>query len=115
MAAFPEEVQAILQQIRTTIREVAPAATEAIKYRMPTLMLHGGNLLHFAAFQKHIGFYPVPSGIEAFQAQLAPYKQGKGSVQFPLDEPIPYDLIRQIVAFRVQESAEQATARKKKR
>jgi uncharacterized protein YdhG (YjbR/CyaY superfamily) len=81
---------------------------------MPTFTLHG-NLVHFAAFAKHIGFYPVPTGIEAFKEELAPYKQGKGSVQFPLDKPIPYDLIRRIVAFRVQENTVNAAAKRKQR
>ena len=79
-----------------TIREAAPDAEETIKYQMPTFMLKG-NLVHFAAFKKHIGFYPVPTGIEAFKDELSAYKQGKGSVQFPLDQPMPYDLIRRIV------------------
>lgn len=103
IAGYPEEVQAILQQIRRTIHETAPEATEAISYGMPTFKLHG-NLVHFGAFKSHIGFYPVPSGMEAFQEELAAYKQGKGSVQFPLNKPMPLDLIRRIVEFRVQES-----------
>lgn len=103
IAGYPEEVQAILQEIRRTIHETAPEATEAISYGMPTFKLHG-NLVHFGAFKSHIGFYPVPSGMEAFQEELAAYKQGKGSVQFPLNKPMPLDLIRRIVEFRVQES-----------
>ncbi len=103
IAGFPEEVQAILQQIRRTIHETAPEATEAISYGMPTFKLNG-NLVHFGAFKSHIGFYPVPSGMAAFQDDLAAYKQGKGSVQFPLNKPMPLDLIRRIVEFRVQES-----------
>jgi uncharacterized protein YdhG (YjbR/CyaY superfamily) len=103
IAGFPPEVQAILENIRAIIRECVPEAQEAIRYQMPTFILHG-NLVHFAAFQKHIGFYPVPSGIEKFREELAAYKGGKGSVQFPLDQPIPYDLIRRIVAFRVTEN-----------
>ena len=103
IAGYPEEVQAILQLIRRTIHETAPEATEAISYRMPTFKLHG-NLVHFGAFKSHIGFYPVPSGMEAFKDELAAYKQGKGSVQFPLNKPMPLDLIRRMVEFRVQES-----------
>jgi uncharacterized protein YdhG (YjbR/CyaY superfamily) len=114
IAGFPPDVQAILQQIRSTVREAAPDAQETIKYHMPTFTLHG-NLVHFAAFAKHIGFYPVPTGIEAFKQELAPYKQGKGSVQFPLDKPISYDLIRRIVAFRVQENQAKAAAKRKPR
>jgi uncharacterized protein YdhG (YjbR/CyaY superfamily) len=114
IAAFPPDVQDILQKIRQTIREAAPDAQETISYQMPTFTLHG-NLVHFAAFSKHIGFYPVPSGIEAFQDELAVYKQGKGSVQFPLAQPIPYDLIGRIVKFRVQENLAKAAATGKKR
>jgi uncharacterized protein YdhG (YjbR/CyaY superfamily) len=110
IAGFPEDVQAILQQIRRTIHETAPEATEAISYGMPTFKLHG-NLVHFGAFKSHIGFYPVPSGVEAFKDELAAYKQGKGSVQFPLDKPMPLDLIRRIVEFRVQESKAAKAAR----
>jgi uncharacterized protein YdhG (YjbR/CyaY superfamily) len=114
IAAFPDDVQAILQQIRRTIREAAPEATEAISYQMPTFKLHG-NLVHFAAFKNHIGFYPVPSGIEEFKDELAVYKQGKGSVQFPLDKPMPYDLIRRIVQFRVVENLAAAKAKGRKK
>lgn len=103
----PDEVREILQTLRGIIREEAPEAQEAIKYQMPTFVLNG-NLVHFAAFQHHIGFYPVPSGITAFQEELAAYKQGKGSVQFPLNQPMPYDLIRRIVRFRVAENLEKA-------
>ena len=110
---FPLDVQAILQQIRQTIRAAAPDATETINYQMPTFTLHG-NLVHFAAHPRHIGFYPTPSGIEHFQAQLATYKSAKGSVQFPLDQPIPYALIGEIVKFRVVENMAKAAARKKK-
>ena len=110
IAGFPEDVQAILQQIRRTIHETAPEATEAISYGMPTFKLHG-NLVHFGAFKSHIGFYPVPSGMEAFKDELAGYKQGKGSVQFPLNKPMPLDLIRRMVEFRVQESKGKAANR----
>lgn len=101
----PADVQEILQTLRRVIQEEAPEAKETISYQLPTFMLNG-NLVHFAAFKNHIGFYPVPSGITAFQQELAPYKQGKGSVQFPLDQPMPYDLIRRIVRFRVAENLE---------
>jgi len=114
IAGFPEDVQEILQKIRQTIREVVPAAEETIKYQMPTFTLKG-NLVYFAAFKNHIGFYPIPTGIEQFKDELAVYKQGKGSVQFPLDKPIPYDLIRRIVAFRVQENLAKAEAKRKKK
>ena len=114
IAGFPKEVQVILEGIRTTIRKAAPEAEEAIKYRMPTFTLKG-NLVHFAAFKNHIGFYPIPTGIEAFKKELSQYKGGKGSVQFPLDKPIPFDLINRIVKFRVRENLEKAEARRKKR
>ncbi len=114
IAGFPDDVQLILQKIRATIRAAAPNAEETIKYQMPTFMLKG-NLVHFGAFKKHIGFYPVPSGIEAFKKELSVYAGGKGSVQFPFDKPMPYDLISKIVQFRVQENLKNAEAKKKKR
>jgi uncharacterized protein YdhG (YjbR/CyaY superfamily) len=100
IAGFPPEVQAILEQIRLTVAQAAPGATEKISYQMPTFFLNG-NLVHFAAYKNHIGFYPVPTGIEAFKSELSAYKGAKGSVQFPLDKPIPFDLIARIVKFRV--------------
>ena len=96
-----------LEKIRRTIREAAPDAAEAIKYQMPTFVLKG-NLVHFAAFKHHIGFYPAPTGIEEFKVELALYQGVKGSVRFPLDQPIPYDLIGRIVKFRVKENLERA-------
>lgn len=105
VSAFPEEIQVILTNIRKVIREAAPEAAEKISYQMPTFYLKG-NLVHFAAFKSHIGFYPTPSGIEAFQEELSRYKGAKGSVQFPLKEPIPYDLIRRITEYRVRENQE---------
>ena len=114
IAQFPEDIQAILQQIRSVIKEAAPEATEKISYQMPTFYLKG-NLVHFAAFKSHIGFYPVPSGIEKFKEELSQYKSGKGSAQFPLDKPIPYDLIRRITLFRVEENLELAQRKSKKR
>jgi uncharacterized protein YdhG (YjbR/CyaY superfamily) len=105
IAGFPAEIQSILQQIRAIIQETVPDAEEVISYQMPTYRLHG-NLVHFAAFKNHIGFYPTPSGVEAFEDELAPYQHAKGSIRFPLDQPIPYALIRKIVAFRVKETLE---------
>ena len=113
IAGFPKDVQDILEQIRATIKQVAPEAAETINYGIPTFALHG-NLVHFAAFKNHIGFYSTPTGQEAFQAELSMYKGGKGSVQFPLDQPMPLDLITKIVAFRAMENLEKA-AKKKKR
>lgn len=103
IATFPAEVQKLLQEMRAAIRAAAPEAQEKISYQMPTFYLKG-NLVHFAAHQKHIGFYPAPTGIEAFQAELAVYKGAKGSVQFPIDQPLPLDLVRRIVEFRVAEN-----------
>ena len=100
---FPKDVQAILQKIRQTIHEAAPEASEKISYQMPTFYF-GGNLVHFAAYKKHIGFYPAPSGIEAFIDQIKVYKYSKGSIQFPIDQPIPYGLISDIVKYRVKEN-----------
>jgi len=104
IARYPHDVAQILTQIRSVIKESAPGAVEKISYQMPTFYLNG-NLVHFAAFEKHIGFYPTPSGIEAFKDEIARYKWSKGAVQFPIDEPMPYDLIRRIVAFRVAENS----------
>lgn len=114
IAGFPPAVQKILQKIRRTVRKAAPDAEETIKYQMPTFTLKG-NLVHFAAFQKHIGFYPAPTGIEEFKQELSVYEGGRGSVRFPLDQPIPFDLIRRIVRFRVKENLERAKAKGKKR
>lgn len=114
IAGFPEEVQEILEKIRTTIRKAAPNAEETINYGIPTFTLKG-NLVHFAGFKKHIGFYPTPTGIERFRKELSVYEGAKGSVQFPLDQPIPYGLISKIVKFRIKENLERAAAKGKKR
>lgn len=114
IAHFPYEVQEKLQELRVTIREAAPEATEKISYQMPTYDLHG-NLVHFAAFKKHIGFYPGSAGTGMFSDELTGYKWAKGSVQFPLDKPIPLDLVRKIVAFRVAENTDKAAEKKTKR
>jgi len=100
---FPEDVQDKLRKIRELIKEAAPDAKEAISYGIPTFKLNG-NLVHFAAYEKHIGFYPTPSGIEAFRKELSKYNMSKGAVQFPIDDEIPYDLVRRIVLFRVGEN-----------
>lgn len=101
ISSFPKDVQQILEQIRLTIRELAPDAGETISYGIPTFKLNG-PLVYFAAFKNHIGFYALPSGNEAFRKQLQKYKTGKGSIQFPLSEPMPFKLIEQIVKFRVK-------------
>ncbi|RPH38371.1 hypothetical protein EHM92_00010 [bacterium] len=108
---FPEDVRAILKQLRQTIKEAAPEAEETINYQIPTFTLHG-NLVHFAAFKSHIGFYPTPSGMEAFKKELAPYRRAKGSVQFPIDQPLPLALIRRIVEYRVKENLERKQKKK---
>ena len=110
IADFPPDVQVILEKIRQTIRQAAPEAQETINYAIPTFTLKG-NLVHFAAFEKHIGFYPTPSGIEHFKSELSGYDMAKGSVQFPLNRPIPYELISEIVRFRVQENLLKAEAK----
>ena len=114
IAQYPEDVQKILQKVRLTIRKAAPAAEETIKYGIPTFVLKG-NLVHFGAYQKHIGFYPAPSGIETFKDEISPYKGAKGSLRFPLDKPIPYGLIRKIVLFRVKENLKRAEANGQKK
>jgi len=113
IAQFPSDVQVILDKVRMTIRENAPGADEKISYGIPTFYLKG-NLVHFAAYKRHIGFYPTSSGIEKFQKELSVYKGAKGSVQFPLDQPIPYDLIGEIVRFRVKENLARAESKVKK-
>ncbi len=109
---FPEDVRKILISIRQTIKETAPEAKEAIKYQMPTFTLYGSNLVHFAAFKHHIGFYPTPTGIEEFKKDLSRYKGAKGSVQFPLEQPMPLPLIRRIVKYRVKETMERQKKKK---
>lgn len=111
--AFPEDIQRILKELRQTIKEVAPEAEETINYQIPTFTLNG-NLVHFAAFEHHIGFYPTPSGMEAFKNELSAYKGAKGSVQFPIDEPLPLPLIRRIVEYRVKENLERKQSKKQK-
>ena len=112
IAAFPKDVGDILNSLRRAIKETAPEAEEAISYQIPTFRLNG-NLVHFAAFEKHIGFYPTPAGIEAFKKELARYKMAKGSVQFPIDQPLPLPLIRKIVKYRVKENLERKPKKKK--
>ena len=108
---FPPETQLVLNELRQLISEAAPQAQEKISYQMPTFYLKG-NLVHFAAYKNHIGFYPAPSGIAAFQKELSTYKGAKGSVQFPLNKPLPLDLIREIVEFRVNENLKNVKGKK---
>jgi uncharacterized protein YdhG (YjbR/CyaY superfamily) len=113
IAAFPPDIQAILSRIRETIRAAAPEATETISYRMPAFVL-GGILAYFAAFKRHIGFYPPVHGDEKLMKAVAKYAGEKGNLQFPLDQPIPYDLIERIVKLRVKENLAKAAAKKRK-
>jgi uncharacterized protein YdhG (YjbR/CyaY superfamily) len=114
IASMPPEIQKLLKQMRETIKAAAPDATEKISYQMPTFFLKG-NLVHFAAFKNHIGFFPVPSGIEAFKEELANYKGSKGAVQFPLDQPLPLGLVTRIVKFRITENLEKDKAKLSKK
>jgi len=114
IALFPENVQTLLQQVRQTIHTAAPDATEKISYQMPTFFLNG-NLVHFAAFKNHIGFYPAPQGIEAFKGELSKFKGAKGSVQFPIDQPMPLGLITKIVHFRAAGNLEKAAKKSRKK
>jgi uncharacterized protein YdhG (YjbR/CyaY superfamily) len=113
IAGFPNDIQLILNQIRAIILQNAPEAEESISYGMPAYKLKGKVLVYFAGFKNHIGFYATPSGHTEFARELSRYKQGKGSVQFPLNQPIPYELIAQIVEFRVFENLEKAKTKKK--
>jgi uncharacterized protein YdhG (YjbR/CyaY superfamily) len=111
---FSPEVQEILQKLRKVIKESAPEAEEKISWQMPTFVLHG-NLVHFAAHKNHIGFYPAPSGIDAFKQELSEYKGAKGSIQFPIKKPLPYEVISNIVKFRVAENIKNAEEKLKKK
>ena len=114
IAGFPVDVQETLQKIRDLIREVAPGAQETIKYAMPTFTLKG-NLVHFAAYQRHISIYPAPEGDERFNQELAPYRTEKSTLRFPLNKPIPYDLIRRIVEHLIEENLLRATPEAKRK
>ena len=115
IAGFPPEVQKILKKIRLTIRKAAPGAEEKISYGIPTFTLKGQYLIYFAGYQKHVSLYPAPRGAEKFKKELAGYAGGKGTVRFPLDQPIPFDLITKIVKFRIKENLERAKAKGKKK
>ena len=112
IAAYPKDVQVILKKIRATIKKTAPKAEEVISYRMPAYKFQG-MLLYFSAFKHHIGFYPTASGISNFKKELSGYKGARGSVQFPLDKPIPYTIIKEIVKFRVEENVKKAEVKSK--
>jgi uncharacterized protein YdhG (YjbR/CyaY superfamily) len=104
IAKFPKNVRDVLEELRRVIRESAPEAEETISYGIPTFDLNGKHLVHFAAYKNHVGFYPTSSGIKAFKKELSPFNTSKGTVQFPLDKPIPFDLVKKIVKFRVKEN-----------
>ena len=114
ISSFSKPVQAVLSQVRSAIREAAPAAEEVISYNMPSFRL-SGMLVYYAAYKNHIGFYPTPSGIEAFKKELAGYEGAKGSVQFPIDEPMPLALIKKIVKFRVKENLDQPDIKRRQK
>ncbi len=109
IAGFPPGIQHVLEQIRTAVKQAAPEAQEGISYGMPAFKLHGSPLVYFAAFKNHIGFYATPTGHVKFAKELSKYKQGKGSVQFPMDQPMPLRLISDIVKFRVMENTQKKT------
>lgn len=112
ISGFPADVQEVLKRIRTVIKNAAPEAEESMAYGMPAYKTHGKPLVYFAGYKNHIGFYATPSGHEEFEKDLSKYKQGKGSAQFPLDQPMPYDLIKRIVEFRVKENSDKAATKK---
>lgn len=113
LAGFPDEVREILQKIRTTIHKAAPGAEEKISYQMPTFTLKGDYLIYFAGYKKHVGLYPTPIGDTEFKEELSVYASGKGTVKFPFDQPIPFDLIRKMVKFQVKRVLERAKGMKK--
>jgi uncharacterized protein YdhG (YjbR/CyaY superfamily) len=108
---FPKEIQKILETVRQAIKKAAPEAEEAISYQMPTFKLNG-NLVHFASFKNHIGFYPTPSGTEIFKKEISVYRSGKGSIQFPIDKPMPLSLIKKIVKYRIKENSNRIKKKK---
>ena len=112
ISSFPKNIQKMLEAVRATIHKAAPDAEEAISYAIPTFKLNG-NLVHFAAFKNHIGLYPTPNGIEEFEKELSVYNQGKGSVHFPINKPLPLDLISKIVKYRIKKNSEKISTRKK--
>jgi uncharacterized protein YdhG (YjbR/CyaY superfamily) len=114
IASFSKDIQSLLQEVRMTIRKTAPDALEMISYGIPTFKFQGKPLVYFAAFKNHIGFYPTPTGIEEFEKELSVFRQGKGSVQFPLDKPMPLELIGKIVKYRVNKNLEMSLTKKKR-
>lgn len=113
ISGYPPEVRELLEKVRQAIRITAPEAVETIKYGIPTYVLHG-NLVSFAGYKQHIGVYPIPAGDAAFQAELAPHRTSKSTARFPLDQPVPYDLIGRLVKFRIEEQQAKAAGKKKR-
>jgi len=113
IAGFPKDVQKLLTRVRATIRKAAPRAKEGISYKIPTFYQDGGYLIYFAGYKNHISVYPAPRGVDKFKKELAGYEGGKGTVKFPLDKPIPFDLITRIVKFRLQQNSEKAKPKRK--
>jgi uncharacterized protein YdhG (YjbR/CyaY superfamily) len=113
IAGFPASVRKVLEKLRSTIRSAAPSAQETISYQIPAFTLNG-HLVYFAAWKEHIGFYPASTGIKQFKKELSPYEMSKGTIRFPLDEPLPFELISKIVKFRVEQNLARAAAKKKK-
>ena len=111
IAAFPKDTQQVLEELRSTIKAAAPEVVEKITYQMPTFDLNGRHLVYFSAWKHHIGLYPIPAGDEAFQQEISQYKSAKSSLNFPIDKPLPLELIRKFVKFRVVESLENAQIR----
>jgi uncharacterized protein YdhG (YjbR/CyaY superfamily) len=112
IAGFEDDIQKTLQEIRNFIKSVAPEATEKISYGIPTFYLNG-NLVHFAAFKDHYGFYPTPSGIDEFEKELAPYRSGKGTLRFPVNKPLPWKIIKKVIHFRVKENLNKKRSKSK--
>jgi uncharacterized protein YdhG (YjbR/CyaY superfamily) len=115
ISQFPAGTQKLLKQMRATIKKAAPGAKEAMKYGIPTFVLEGRNLVHFGGYNHHVGFYPTPNGMQTFKEELAPYAQGKGSANFPLDKPMPLGLVTKIVKYRIKVEKEQQAKGKTKR
>ncbi len=115
IASFPEETQKILEEIRSIIKAVVPEAKEKISYQIPAFELNGRNLVHFAAWKKHIAMYPIPAGSEAFEKELSQYMDGKGTLKFPLDKPLPLKLIREVVQFRAADNLKNIGEKSSKR
>jgi uncharacterized protein YdhG (YjbR/CyaY superfamily) len=114
IAGFPKEVQKVLEQVRETIRKAAPKAEETISYAIPAYTIHGAYLVYFAGFKNHIGFYPAAIGVDSFKKELSAYKTGRGSVQFPLDKPMPLSLITKMVKYRIKINKEKEKLKKEK-